>query len=80
MKETNINTVYPIGVQIEDEIGNSYTEDLPDDIRNGFLQHMLKVNYFCPQMAITLAEKGFLGKTRKAEQGIKDGDAVRSSR
>ncbi len=29
---------------------------------------MLKVNYFSHQMAITLAEKGFLEKTKKAEQ------------
>jgi len=30
---------------------------------------LLKVNYLSHQMAITLAEKGFLEKTRKAEQG-----------
>lgn len=29
---------------------------------------VLKVNYLSHQMAITLAEKGFLEKTRKAEQ------------
>ena len=33
------------------------------------LTHVLKVNYLSHQMAITLAEKGFLEKTRKAEQG-----------
>lgn len=35
-----IQTIYPIGVQVDDEIGNSYTEDLPDDFRNSFLQYI----------------------------------------
>ncbi len=35
-----IHTLYPIGVQVDDEIGNSYTEDLPDDFRNSFLEHI----------------------------------------
>ncbi len=40
LKEKKIHTVYPIGVQVEDEIGNIYTEDLPDNFRDGFLQHI----------------------------------------
>jgi len=40
LKEMEIYTVYPIGVQVDDEIGNSYTEDLPDTFRNSFLQRI----------------------------------------
>jgi hypothetical protein len=40
IQHMNIHTVYPIGVQVEDEIGNIYMEDFNDSFRDGFLEHI----------------------------------------
>jgi len=39
LKKKRVHTVFPIEVQVDDEIGNVYSELIPDDFRNEFIKH-----------------------------------------
>jgi hypothetical protein len=44
IKNKKAHTIYPLEIQIEDEIGNVYQEAIPEDFRNEFLKQIRSGN------------------------------------